>query len=203
MSNQIFRFLVGNAIETPLRRVWESEPGTGKRVRLARHDGERFALESGTLTFPQAGGLTYADLLAFWRAHNGTIDTWLYRPRYVENRQVIDDITVGVATDTFDLTSKYVDPLLDGSDFAYITATLDGVPQSGFSLLNNYTAPQIQFTGSGLNAVITYDKLYRVQFDQDNVAPTFRAPGSTPEAPGTKVVQIAVSEQTPGDSFVA
>jgi len=204
-----FTFLRRGFVEYLSFRTAVDEMGGGRRVTQKLHAaGELVA--RGTLLFPNKGG-SYADFTAFWAARFGAFEAFLYRAQDRGAAQMIDGLTAVAAQVDFTATRRYVDTatlvvrkngvvqtltthytLQNGSGGAYVLGTSERL------VVHFLAAP-----GVGVDVELTYDFLYPVRFEGDDLPDDMELEtgGAGPAGLADRTLSVQLRETGPGFGY--
>lgn len=206
MSTELFGFSVSG----PDLDEWPVYEGTlqigddGARAARVFSPSGRFRSRGGALFFPNASGLSVADLLDFCNDRQGFLDSFLYESAVPALREVSDDARgthAGGAGVDFLARHKFLDA-------STLVVKVAGVVQAGggadYTFSGNNTAPKITTTASFDVGAVTFSYRFRhqVAFTLDPFAGSrVLVPGASLSSPGTHRLPFAVDEIVAGGSL--
>ena len=204
-----FRFLRRGFVEYLSFRTAVDEMGGGRRVTQKLHGAGELVVR-GTLLFPNPGG-TYAEFAAFWAARSGAFEAFLYRPQDKDAAGMVDGAAATAGQVDFPASRRYVDAttlevrkngalqtlathytLQDGSGGSYVLGT------SPKLVVHFLAAP-----GVGIDVELSYDFLYPVRFDGDDLPDDMEIETGGRGAAGLadRTLSVQLRETGPGFSF--
>lgn len=168
-----------------------SRAETGRQFRRVKVPFSRYTLRADVI-FPQpAQARTLDELRDFYDDHITT--AFLVSPKEFKNRHVVETFSGWDGSTPLELAYRHIDE-------DTVTGTVDGSPTT-VVIAANGTRPTAAPTAAAGLAVIEYDILIPVFFDEPVLDHDGIVPGNTEDSPGSCRFTIAVGETDNGQRF--
>lgn len=168
-----------------------SRAETGKQFRRVKVPFSRYTLRADVILPQPALARDLSELREFYDAH--VVTAFLISPKEFKNRHVVETFSGWDGSTPLELAYRHIDE-------DSVTGTVDGSPTTVVLAANGTRPTAAPAAGAGL-AVIEYDILVPVFFDEPVLDHEGIVPGNSEDSPGSSRFTIAVGETDNGQRY--